>query len=195
MQHGRRRADRLRLGLERRGWFGALAVLAVVLVYLLVPSAVNAHVADPARVLDTGDSAQLDAPGDESAKLDLSPLAGWTRRVTASSDTLVAIRGQSRVSLRLVTGIEDQAVAFDRLPRVLRMSSWSAHWSRTGEFRTGRGLTGYRGDFSTGKTTGSLFLAGRDGTALFAIVSAPAADLTAATDAAESVLQSAEVTS
>ncbi len=193
MEYDVRSAETLRWGLERRGQVGALVVLAVVLLYLLVPKAVNAHVHGAETTVEAGDHFMLDAIGDGSAKLDLSALAGWTLPPSASDDSVLVTRGDAKVSMRLVGNVRNPALAFDRLPRVLRLSDPKATWSRTGEFRGHRGLTGYRGEFTTSTRTGSLFLAGRDETALFVLVSAPSSELEDARDAAETVLDTAEI--
>lgn len=159
-------------GTRWRGFAGALAVAVAALGMAFVPQFVDAKVRLKTSVVRPGDEYVLQVPQGE-ARVDPSPMGGWERVPTASRSELELRQSAAMVKLWLLAEVRDTSVAFDR---ELRSLSWQDGWKGGGRglpYRSGRGLDGLDGTFGMEGERGVLIVAGRDGTAVAARLTAP----------------------
>ncbi|MCO1576509.1 hypothetical protein M8C13_12185 [Crossiella sp. SN42] len=134
---------------EWRGLWGALGVLAGVFGMLVLPLLADATVAEPAVLVRAGDEALLrSADGAGSARVDLSPLAGFRQAASQPPDSVSAAQGGASCTVELKTGVVDPAVTFARIGRLYALQGRPV--TPVGELRTANGLTGLAGEFDGG---------------------------------------------
>lgn len=179
------------------GFPAALGVLVAFLAIVVGPQWINAAVVGEQIAVQAGDRRTLDAKLPESdltgavaskVTVDLTPLAGWTFVPGESKDSVVAKRGDAKITVKAASGVRDTRVYFDRQARKA-----SDRISLIGEYTTKSGLVGVHG-VRLGESGGERFVVGTDGVAVVVDLTGPAEQTRQASAAVRELMDMLAVT-
>ncbi|MCK2239133.1 MULTISPECIES: hypothetical protein [unclassified Crossiella] len=150
---------------NRVGLGGALLVLLGVLAMTFGPDLINATVPSRTPPVQAGDTRVINT-GEARVSLDLTPLAGWTQSPGTNPTGFTLTRSADRLSVEVKSGVQNGRIALERYLRGLGVTEPALRWQLTGEVRTTTGLTGHQAGFDLRERHGTVWLLGRDSTAV-----------------------------
>lgn len=151
-----------RYGFERRGWWSAGGVLAIILAMWFIPAGINAAVAAPAAQPVDPSATYTVTDDDGDAEATVTPAKGWETTTGTTGSPLVFYVGAVAVSAQTFSDVEDTDRLWDRQARQARVGTPAAHMTRNGSYTTPSGLSGPVGTIAGGDMQGEVFLLAGD---------------------------------